>query len=190
MRVKKITGLILAGGAGRRVEGQDKGWLIYQGMSLVERQINWLKPQVDQIIISANRHIDDYKALGYPVLQDQQAGFQGPLQGILQGVSQGSQSDHWLWVQAVDMPNLPSDLIAQTERAMDSHSICAYLATETRQHYLTMLIQQSCVTALSEFVATGNARVRDFHHLINSQAIMLDIDESQFENLNTSHDYQ
>lgn len=40
----EITGLILAGGEGRRVGGSDKGLLEFEGVSLIERQLSWLKP--------------------------------------------------------------------------------------------------------------------------------------------------
>jgi len=187
MTDKNITGLILAGGAGRRVNGKDKGWLVYQGISLVEHQINWLKPQVDQIVISANRNIAAYQKLGYQVLEDKLAGFHGPLQGIIGGLGL---ADGLLWVQPVDMPDLPVDIITQTKQMMDKDVLCAYLATKQRKHYLSMLMDSSCLDRLKTFVSQGNARVSDFHRLISSQIIQLDIAENHFKNLNDALDYR
>lgn len=187
MTDKKITGLILAGGAGRRVQGKDKGWLVYQGKSLVEHQINWLKPQVDQIIISANRNITAYQKLGYPVLEDELTGFHGPLQGIAAGLTL---ADGLLWVQPVDMPDLPDETIAQAIQAMDKDALCAYLASKQRKHYLSMLMRPSCLDRLKGFVSQGNAKVSDFHRLISSQIIQLDIPEKHFKNLNDALDYR
>ena len=69
-----ITGLILAGGAGRRVGGADKGLLKYAGLTLIEHQIEWFKPQVKTLLISANRNISQYQNFGYSVLKDNNEG--------------------------------------------------------------------------------------------------------------------
>ncbi|MDQ7050572.1 MAG: NTP transferase domain-containing protein [Enterobacterales bacterium] len=187
MMDKKVTGLILAGGAGRRVKGKDKGWLVYKGLSLVEHQINWLKPQVDQIIISANRNIADYQKLGYPVLEDELTGFHGPLQGIVGGLAL---AEGLLWVQPVDMPELPVDIIKQAMQVMNNDVLCAYLATKQRNHYLSMLMDSACLDRLKTFVRQGNARVSDFHRLVSSQIIQLNIAETYFKNLNDLLDYR
>ncbi len=187
MTRRAISGLILAGGEGKRVGCKDKGWLDYQGMPLIEHQIDWLKPQVENIIISANRNIEAYQAFGYPVISDQQAGFHGPLQGILAALKLSAMP---LWVQPVDMPDLPSDLIQKVEKVWEDSSKAGYLATNQRRHYLSMLIDPLCVVELEKFIAQGKARVSEFHSLIDSQVIQLAIDEEKFKNLNLSKDYK
>jgi molybdenum cofactor guanylyltransferase len=68
--VHNTTGLILAGGRGRRMGGSDKGWQLYRGLALVQQALQRLQPQVSQVLISANRNLARYGALGVPVWPD------------------------------------------------------------------------------------------------------------------------
>jgi molybdopterin-guanine dinucleotide biosynthesis protein A len=52
---EKITGVVLAGGMGRRMGGADKGLQDLRGQPLVACAIDRLAPQVDHLLISANR---------------------------------------------------------------------------------------------------------------------------------------
>ena len=78
-----ITGVILAGGQGQRMGGQDKGLLSYQGKPLVHHAIEVLSKQVDKLIINANRNVEQYQQFGYPIVKDKLDGFCGPLAGML-----------------------------------------------------------------------------------------------------------
>ncbi|MCU7834612.1 MAG: molybdenum cofactor guanylyltransferase MobA [gamma proteobacterium symbiont of Taylorina sp.] len=104
----QITGLILAGGRSSRMEGHDKGLLTLVDKSMIEHVIEKLKPQVDQILISANRHIEQYQSFGYEVLLDEYDDFRGPLAGMVRGLSH-SNSEYLLTVPC-DGPLLPIDL--------------------------------------------------------------------------------
>ncbi|MEZ0273190.1 MAG: NTP transferase domain-containing protein, partial [Methylophilaceae bacterium] len=75
----KVTGIILAGGMGRRMGGVDKGLVPFQGKPLVTHVLERLRPQVDEILVNANREIDTYAKFGYPVVPDAIGGFAGPL---------------------------------------------------------------------------------------------------------------
>jgi len=55
---------------GRRMGGVDKGLIEYQGRPLIEWALAALMPQVDQLVISANRNLDTYAAYGHRVLSD------------------------------------------------------------------------------------------------------------------------
>ncbi|MBN4079506.1 NTP transferase domain-containing protein, partial [Beggiatoa alba] len=78
----KVNGLILAGGRGKRMGGEDKGLILFESKCLIEHCITKLQPQVNEIFISANRNIEQYRQYGFTVLQDSLDGFQGPLAGI------------------------------------------------------------------------------------------------------------
>jgi molybdopterin-guanine dinucleotide biosynthesis protein A len=90
----RVVGLILAGGAGRRLGGIDKGLMLLEGRPLVHWVAEALRPQVSRLLISANRHPEQYQQLGWPVLADawpssddpsrtpDQDRYQGPLAGI------------------------------------------------------------------------------------------------------------
>lgn len=78
----RTTGVILAGGAGRRMGGQDKGLVSFRGRAMVEWVIDALRPQVSDILIIANRNLADYRAFGHRVESDLRADFPGPLAGL------------------------------------------------------------------------------------------------------------
>ena len=109
------SALILAGGQGQRVAGKDKGLLEYQGQLLIEYALSTLKPYYQEIIISANRNLNDYQKYGYPVITDkayqEQQLFKGPLAGIAAGMQEVSTP--YLLVYACDLVNIPEGLISQ-----------------------------------------------------------------------------
>src|SRR2546430_12427864 len=76
---ERITGVILAGGQGRRMGTIDKGLVPIDGRPMVAHVIGRLRPQVDGILINANQHRVEYEGFGYPVLADAIGGFARPL---------------------------------------------------------------------------------------------------------------
>ena len=57
---ERVAAVILAGGQGRRMGGADKGLVEYRGRPLIEWVLEVLTPQVDELVISANRNLDTY----------------------------------------------------------------------------------------------------------------------------------
>lgn len=103
-----ITAVILAGGRGSRMGGQDKGLVKLGNKPMIEHVIDTLAPQAGKLLINANRNLPDYQAFGYPVISDEMEGFQGPLAGILAAMN-GTHSPYLL-VAPCDAPGLPGDL--------------------------------------------------------------------------------
>jgi molybdopterin-guanine dinucleotide biosynthesis protein A len=184
-----ITGLILTGGEGSRVGGKDKGLLSFEGERLIERQIKWLAPQVNNIIISANRNIKEYQQLGYSALKDGNNNFDGPLYGVLKGLE--NCKTEWLFVQPIDVPNLPNDIIQQLIKAiyLTELSDSYFLKTSQQNHYLSLLINTKHLNALKVFIAEGNRKVSLFLREINCLPIDLNLNECAFKNLNKKEDY-
>ena len=82
-----VSGLVLAGGAGRRMGGSDKGLLAHRGRPLVAGVVERLAAQVDEVMIAA-------AALGYlsygrlvaDAWHEADGGRAGPLAGLLGGL--------------------------------------------------------------------------------------------------------
>ncbi len=85
-----ITGVILAGGLGRRMGGVDKGLQWLRGKPMAAWVIERLAPQVDEILINANQNIEAYARFGYRVIPDEIAGFAGPLAGLHRGLTEAA----------------------------------------------------------------------------------------------------
>ena len=181
-----ITGLILAGGRGSRLGGQDKGLLPYRGRPLVEWVLAGLKPQVGAILISANRNPAAYARYGHPVLSDTLPDYPGPLAGIREGLK--ATSTPWLLAVPCDMPHLPADCAARLmQAALAQHAQVAYARAAGESHYAVLLMQRSLTAALEAYLQSGGRSVHGF--LARQGALAVDFDDPQaFANLNTTQD--
>jgi molybdenum cofactor guanylyltransferase/molybdopterin-guanine dinucleotide biosynthesis protein MobB len=110
-----VTGVLLAGGQARRMGGIDKGLANYRHKPLISYALKILKPQVDTLLINANRNIDSYQAFGYQVITDSLDNFCGPLAGMLSAM-QIVDTDYILTAPC-DSPNISSQL---RQRLMES----------------------------------------------------------------------
>ncbi|UXI66602.1 molybdenum cofactor guanylyltransferase MobA [Tahibacter amnicola] len=110
-----MTAAILAGGAGSRFGGQDKGLVDLCGRPLVHWVTQALRPQCQALLIVANRNLDRYAELG-PVVADAQAGFPGPLEGIRAAL--GAVLTPWMLTVPVDCPRPGSDLASRLASAV------------------------------------------------------------------------
>ena len=111
-----ITGLILAGGQGRRMGGVDKGLQMLRGQPLVAHALHRLKPQVGSLMINANRNLDTYAAMGAAVCTDLQADGAGPLNGFLAGLQRCNRP--YLVTVPCDCPIFPTDLVSRLGQAL------------------------------------------------------------------------
>jgi molybdopterin-guanine dinucleotide biosynthesis protein A len=81
-----IIGIVLAGGKSSRMGGGDKCLLPLAGRPILAHVIERLKPQVAELIVSANGDPARFSAFGLPVVGDRVGGYAGPLAGTLAGL--------------------------------------------------------------------------------------------------------
>lgn len=156
-----VTGLILAGGAGKRMGGADKGLLDWQGRPLVAHAIGRLAPQVDKLVLSANRNRETYADYGYPVIDDELQGFQGPLAGLAAGLT--ACSTEWLACVPCDCPQLPLDLVARLLAAAEEAGAALAVATTDEGLQPTFqLCRRELLPALEAYLASGERRVSEW----------------------------
>ena len=114
-----VTGIVLAGGLGRRmgdtVDGVDKGLLSLSGKPLVAHVIERLVPQVDVLLVNANRNADSYAQFGCQVVPDVIGGFAGPLAGLHAGML--AAATEWVVTAPCDSPLLPPNLVERLHAA-------------------------------------------------------------------------
>ena len=176
-----VSGLILAGGAGSRMGGADKGWIDWQGAPLIEHVIARLTPQVDRVSISANRNIERDAALA-PVLPDLRPDLPGPLAGIEAGL-RAAPSGHLLVVPC-DVPRLPTDLAARLLAAVGDTRMPAFVTTPVREEPLFALLHTDLLPHLSATLDRDERRVLAWMRAIGAIAVQFD-DPAPFANLNT-----
>jgi molybdopterin-guanine dinucleotide biosynthesis protein A len=179
------AGLVLAGGEGRRMGGADKGLLNYAGRALVEQVLERLRPQVGELFISANRHLDRYAAFGCRVLSDAEPGFLGPLAGLLAGL-RAMPPDGWLQAAPCDAPHLPLDLVARLQ-AGRGNALAALPVAAGRAQPTFCLVHASTADSLAAYLARGERRMLGW--LQAQQAASVDFDDvAAFANFNTPAD--
>ena len=105
---KNITAVVLAGGRGRRLGGQDKGLMELDGKPLIKHILDLVTPQVNAVIINANRNQEIYADLGHPVISDTMTDYQGPLAGFAAALT-ASDTDYIMTLPC-DGPYVPADL--------------------------------------------------------------------------------
>ncbi len=178
-----LTGLILAGGAGQRMGGLDKGWVPYRGRPLVSYAMACLGPHVRELLISANRSQQQYRTLGCKVIGDLETGFQGPLRGMEAGWQ--ACSDDWMAFAAVDCPHLPANLVPRLWAlrqeyplvlAADSHGMIPVVG----------LMHRQILPALRKYLAEGGLRAGTF--LGSHPHTLLQLGDGESSNLNRLSD--
>jgi molybdenum cofactor guanylyltransferase len=111
----ELTLGILAGGAGRRFGGQDKGWIEVDGRPQVQRLLDAYRCEVGAVAISANRNLDRYRSLGAEVVSDAWPDYPGPLAGVV-GLLDALRTP-FLLTLPVDLVELPAGLPARLAAA-------------------------------------------------------------------------
>lgn len=178
-----MTGLVLAGGAGRRMGGADKGLLEVAGKPLVQWVADALRPQTAGLLISANRNLEQYRALGDPIVSDAFAGFQGPLAGIAAALD--CTTTPWLLCSPCDTPLLPDDLGNRlATAAREGRAQIAIAADAHRQHPLHALIPRAVRAGLQEYLARGGRSVFGWLHGHRIAVARFEAEPSPFLNLN------
>lgn len=183
----KITGLILAGGAGRRVRGQDKGLLIWRGKRLIDHVAERFAPQTDELIVSCNRNVKAYDGIGDKRVQDNRPDFQGPLAGI--EAAMAHVSGNILVVVACDAPLIPLDLVARLTKviAIDGPGsvLIAYAHDGEREQYLSCAIHATLFPSLSAYLDAGNRTVRHWIQQHPSTKVDFSDQADAFKNFNS-----
>ncbi|VAW95012.1 Molybdenum cofactor guanylyltransferase [hydrothermal vent metagenome] len=182
-----VNGLILAGGLARRMDGQDKGLMILAGISLIERCINTLSPQVEQLFISANRNIAQYQKLTFPVLQDSTDKHEGPLAGLQRALE--ASPDMPVLVVPCDAPLFPAQLAARLWEAYQENDYLAAIPHDgTRLQPLFGLFSPTSLESLSQYLSTGQRKVETWVTSLPHKIVDFSDQSAHFLNINTTDD--
>jgi molybdopterin-guanine dinucleotide biosynthesis protein A len=182
---ERVAAAILAGGRGSRMGGADKGLINYQGRPLIEWVLAAITPQVEEVVISANRNLDVYGGYGHRVLPDTLPDYPGPLAGVL--VALQTLAADWLVVVACDTPHLPADLAVRLLQAARRENVpLAVAADEVRTHHTCFIVRADQQGSLAGFLARGERAVRRWQAGLPSTIVQFDA--SCFANFNQPQD--
>jgi molybdopterin-guanine dinucleotide biosynthesis protein A len=177
-----VSGVVLAGGQGRRMGGVDKGLQPLRGKPMVGWVLARFKSQVEEVIINANQNLEVYRAFGYRVVADEIAGFAGPLAGLHAGLSAAS----YPLVATVpcDSPFLPADLVARLKNALDDKDL-AVAKTGDQPHPVFVLLRTGLKRNLESFLEQGGRKIDAWYASLRTVEVSFDDEADAFRNINT-----
>jgi len=182
-----VTGVILAGGQGRRMGGVDKGLKVLRGKPMVAWALERFAPQVDEVLINANQNLETYRRFGRRVIPDEIGGFAGPLAGLHRGLNEAR---HELVATVpCDSPFLPSDLIQRLRGAIDNtESDVAVAKTGDQPHPVFCLCRKSVLPGLTKFLAGGGRKIDAWYAKLKLVEVAFDDQAAAFSNINTEEE--
>lgn len=179
-----ITALILAGGKGRRLGGQDKGLVLYKDKKLIEHVLERINSQVSAILINANRNQEIYEEYGYPVINDELSDYQGPLAGFATAMKIAT--TNYIVTLPCDGPLLPQDLVSRLSSKLENSSYeIAVAHNGERLQPVYALIPNRLIASLETFLANGDRKIDLWY--AKHQTVFVDFSDQQdaFFNINT-----
>lgn len=187
MNKDKITGVILAGGLGRRMGGIDKGLQELRGRPMTAWVVERLAPQVDELLINANQNGERYAEFGHRVVPDQIPDFAGPLAGLHAALSAAT---HPLVATApCDSPFLPEDLIFRLFSALTvTNADLAVARTFDQPHPVFCLCKREVLPHLTEFLESGGRKIDRWYATLKVIEVAFDDEADAFENINTKEE--
>lgn len=180
--IERVSGIILAGGQGQRLGGLDKGLVPLGGAPLISHVIERLAPQVESIIISANRNLDDYRALGHVVVSDSRGPWLGPLAGIATAL--GAITAELALAVPCDTPFLPWDLRQRLQAELEKRGADIAIAHDgQRLQPMCMLLRRTLLPLLEAELAAGHLKVQRW--MIDQRHCIATFDDATaFTNIN------
>jgi molybdopterin-guanine dinucleotide biosynthesis protein A len=182
--MEKITGVVLAGGQGRRMGGVDKGLTLLQGKPFIKWVLARFSPQVDEVLINANQNLEQYARFGYRIIPDEIGGFAGPLAGLQRGLAEAMYG--LVATVPCDSPFLPADLVERLYVGLTAAKAqLAVAKTFAQPHPVFCLCRRDVLAHLNDFLASGGRKIDAWYATLEVAEVAFDDQEEAFSNINT-----
>lgn len=185
-----VGGLILAGGRGDRMGGDDKGLLRLNGRAYAAYLADVLTPVTSALVISANRNVDVYRQWADAVLPDHAYADAGPLCGLVEALrwarSRGLQG---MIVAPCDTPRLhPIWAVQILEAARRRPAIPCLSDTGDRRHPLHGYYPVALLARIEHYLSQGERRVLGLAEQLGAQWMDCSAMAGGFLNVNAPED--
>lgn len=182
-----ITVVILAGGQGRRMGGQDKGLIEFNGQPIIELLIGKLEQQGTKIVINANRNQSTYQRYSYPVVSDELTDFQGPLAGFATAMK--AVDTDFILTLPCDGPLLADNLIEAFIDAQSKSGAAICVADDgERLQPVYALIKVDLVDDLELFLQSGDRKIDRWYARHDFARVDFSTQKEMFANINKPED--
>ncbi|CAG1002165.1 molybdenum cofactor guanylyltransferase [Burkholderiales bacterium] len=179
-----VTGIVLAGGQGRRMGGVDKGLVPFRGEPMATHAIARLAPQVGAILVNANQNAEAYAAFGHAVVPDSVGGFAGPLAGLHAGLAVAATP--FVATVPCDSPFLPEDLVARLAAGLEAAGADVAVArTFDQPHPVFALVRTGVRAHLEAFLGSGGRKIDAWYATLRVVEVPFDDRAEAFRNINT-----
>lgn len=180
-----LQAVVIAGGESRRMQGQFKGDIILGHQSLLDWTLARLKPQVQELAINTNFRADQIQQNNFHVFSDKSPFIgEGPLAGVYSALIE--YPNHWIITVSCDTPFLPKDLVKRMLHQAQITPAMAYFAHDgEREHPLFLLLAPQALGLVTDFLSTGQRKMRDWLKFSQAQAVDFSDQPSSFSNCNT-----
>lgn len=187
IHLEDVTVVVLAGGQGRRMGGQDKGLIEYQSRPMISHIIDAIKLQTDKLVINANRNQSIYADFGYPVIEDSYSGFQGPLAGFFAAMQQVS-TDYILTVPCDGKVIIDNYVEKMVTALNDTGSEIAVASDGTRLQPVYALLPVNLQNSLQQFLDAGDRKIDIWYQQHSMEKVEFIADTDLFANINSPRD--
>ena len=183
----EITAVILAGGQASRMDGEDKGLIVFRELPLIAHVVNVVESKVSQILISANRNFEEYANFG-KVISDDLEGYQGPLAGISKALKVCSTP--YLLVLPCDSPLIDEALIDSLIEKMEISKADICVAHDgSIMHATFALMQTKLEKSLEGFLEEGGRKMALWYRQHSLERIDVSSHLEVFTNINRPEDF-
>ena len=191
MSAYPFSGIILAGGLNRRMNGQNKALLSVGDQSIISRQIDLFLELFEQVIVVSN-HPRDFVFWDVSIVSDMY-----PLRSSLTGIQAGLfySNNPRAFVSACDMPFLKNEMIEVLLQEFDPKvDIIVPLTTEGYQP-LCAVYSRNCLPLIEKQLASGLLKISGLFSQMKVKTIpekvlrSLDPGLISFFNINTQEDF-
>tara|TARA_Y100000780_G_scaffold73752_1_gene66082 strand:- start:32 stop:631 length:600 start_codon:yes stop_codon:yes gene_type:complete len=186
IKTADITALLLCGGKGARLGGQDKPLLSLGSDKIIDHLLTRLKPQTGEIVISCSRNVARYEAYESRIVVDE-APDEGPLGGLQSAFK--AVNTEWALTCPGDIPFLTSELVTRLSLDAERQGVAVPFADNERQN-LCLLINRKRRNELVAFYAQGGRAVKRWLDIASIQSTDLSELGSSFFNVNTARELE
>lgn len=188
-RCKDVTAVILAGGRATRMGGVDKGLISVNDRPMIAWVIDALRPQVADILISANRNRDDYAEFGFPVIDDGDGEFRGPLAGLASCMQVARTP--YIALAPCDSPLLSGDLVPRLYTALSATGSRIAVAHDgNRLQPVFALLESALLDDLSGYLDGGGRKIDQWYARHGYLTVDFNDVTESFANINAPDDQQ
>lgn len=153
-----ITCVILAGGKSCRFGGNDKGLMTLAGKPMIEYVIDAITPQVDEIIINANRNIEVYANYGFRIIQDS-FNYAGPMAGMAAGIE--ASATNFVLTLPCDGPWLPEQLVSRLNKRLElSRAMVSIAHDGERMQPVFALFRREILPEILSYLNAGDRKLQ------------------------------